>query len=572
LLAAPGGVGKSSLAIGMSVAVATAHALLDEKIWQDDLKCLYFNGEDGGTEMRRRIWAFCRKHCLAEQDLGQLLVAGAEDWRVQRLSFLRTEKGNSLLDEAGLAHLELLLESLRPDLIVLDPLVAFCGGGNVNDNAVMSLVMQALKRLATRFDCAVLIIHHTRKGGDLSSAEAISGASAIVNLARRAIMTVPMTLEEAKPLGVLPSQRSHYFKVVAAKSNLAPRSDDSPWYELSSIELPNSEPPTYPYGDGVQAVARVKLPLHNVASTPADQTIKKAILDTVDRGKLIDGQSYPYSPNVTGAKNERALLNDAMIAVANATAPQQWDHRDLEVVTECTIAAMKSEGCLVDDEIRSGRFRRGRGLRVDWSRTPWADAASNTGTGPSEDAAGDEPDQQGQAGTKPIDPGPMVNGSMPRSMNDQLPKQGGGQLPPFKGGIDHPPPAPVRNNHPCSPPRIRATAAVTEGPSPTKPCITQPPHPAAVNSEVAQPPTAPAPCPTTVPPSKTVAAPPDLWDGLDIPPFLRRALPADKNSDGSCARQVCRSSRSEYARQVSKKDNPGQCDHQRVLTRRRTVS
>src|SRR5262249_28947648 len=138
LLAAPGGVGKSSLAIGMSVAVATGRALFEEKIWQDDLRCLYFNGEGGGTEVRRRIWAFCLKHGLAEQDLGRLLVAGAEDWRVQRLSFLRTEKGNSLLDEAGLAHLELLLESLRPDLIVLDPLVAFCGGGNVNDNAVMS--------------------------------------------------------------------------------------------------------------------------------------------------------------------------------------------------------------------------------------------------------------------------------------------------------------------------------------------------------------------------------------------------------------------------------------------------
>jgi hypothetical protein len=516
LLAAPGGVGKSSLAIGMSVAVATGRALLDEKIWQDDLRCLYFNGEDGGTEMRRRIWSFCLKHGLAEQDLGQLLVAGSDDWRVQRISFLRTEKGNSLLDEAGLAHLELLLESLRPDLIVLDPLVAFCGGGNVNDNAVMSLVMQALKRLAIRFDCAVLIIHHTRKGGDLNNAEAISGASAIVNLARRAVMTMPMTQEEAKHLGVLPSWRSRYFKVVAAKSNLVPRSDDSPWYELSSIELPNSEPPTYPYGDGVQAVARVKLPLYNVASTPADQTIKKAILDTVDRGKLIDGQSYPYSPNVTGAKNERALLNDAMVAAANASAPHQCHPGDLPAVTERSVTEMKADGWLVEEEIATGRFRRGRGLRVDWSRTPWAD---NTGSGPSEQAVSDEPDLQGQAGTKPIDTGPMVNGSMPRSMNDQLPKQGGGQLPPFKGGIDRPPPAPASINSPCSRPHSRAAAATPK--LPTKP-YTQPSHAAAVSSEVARPPSVRAPCPTTSAPSKTVAAPPDLWDGLDIPPFLAR--------------------------------------------------
>ena len=49
-----------------------------------------------------------------------------------------------------------MLEAVKPDLVVLDPLLAFCGGGNVNDNAVMALVMRALKRLANKFDCAIL--------------------------------------------------------------------------------------------------------------------------------------------------------------------------------------------------------------------------------------------------------------------------------------------------------------------------------------------------------------------------------------------------------------------------------
>jgi hypothetical protein len=360
----------------MSVALATGHALLEEKIWENEQTSLYLNGEDSGTEVRRRTCAFCLKHRIAEQDLGQLLVAGADDWRVQRLSLLRTERGNSLLDEGGLSHLELLLESIRPDLLVLDPLVAFCGGGNINDNAVMSLVMRALKRLANNFNCAILVIHHTRKGGDLNNAEAISGASSIVNLARRAIMTVPMTTEEAKQLAVPPSLRPRYFKVVAAKSNLAPRTDDTPWYELSSIELPNSQPPTYPSGDRVQAVARVKLPQFSLPATSAhDLTIKKAILEVVDGGKLIDGKSYPYSPNVTGAKNERALLDDAMVAAAKASAPHQWPPGDLQAVVERSISKMQADGWLGDEEIKTGRFRRRRGLRVDWSRTPWSAAA-----------------------------------------------------------------------------------------------------------------------------------------------------------------------------------------------------
>jgi AAA domain/Primase C terminal 2 (PriCT-2) len=371
LLAAPGGVGKSSLAIGMAVAIATGKGSLQEKIWAEDLTTLYLNGEDSRTEMLRRIWAFCLKHGVAEQDLGRLLVAGADDWRTHRLSFLRTEKGSSLVDENGLAHLEAVLESLRPDLMVLDPLVTFCGGGNINDNAAMSLVMRAIKRLATKFDCAVLVVHHTRKGGDLSSAEAISGASAIVNLARRAIMTLPMSAEEEKKLGVLPSLRSRYFKVVASKSNLAPRLHDTPWYELCNTELPNSEPPTYISGDRVQAVARVHLPLPG-AMPSDDLTIRRAILNVVERGKNIGGQSYPYSPNTTGAKNARAILDDAIVAVANATG-QQWQGEDLRAITERSIKSLKSDGWLISKEIAgAGPFRRRQGLQIEWSKTPWA--------------------------------------------------------------------------------------------------------------------------------------------------------------------------------------------------------
>jgi AAA domain/RepB DNA-primase from phage plasmid/Primase C terminal 2 (PriCT-2) len=382
LLAAPGGVGKSSLAIGMSTSAAIGRRLLDEKIWSEGLKVFYVNAEDSGIEMRRRIWAFCLNHGVAEQELGRLLVAGADDWRVQKLSFLRTDKGASVLDDNGIAFLESLLEQLKPDAVVLDPLVALCGGGNLNDNAAMALVMRALKRLATKFDCAFLILHHTRKGGDLSSAEAIGGASAIVNLSRRALMAVPMTVEEAPRLGLLPSERSAYFKITASKSNLAPRSDDGAWYKLCSITLPNSEPPTYPSGDGVQAVKRVSLPLvMNAAESADQQKILRAILDVVGRGKVVGGEIVPYSPTVTGAKNERALIDDAMAAVQAATAPRTWLDADLRAATTRAIASLKSAGALVEEEIKGGRFRRGRGLKVARPQRPCADEKSDCAPG-----------------------------------------------------------------------------------------------------------------------------------------------------------------------------------------------
>ena len=376
VLAAPGGVGKTALATGVAIEIATDTVLLGEKIYRaQPLKVLFINGEDGASEIHRRVLAFCLAHAhkLGGQNLDRLYVAGADDPRVQRLSFLKTTDRNfSMLDQSGFQVLESALETLQPDLLVLDPLVAFCGGGNMNDNAVMAQVIRELKRLATKRDCAVLVVHHTRKGADDGNAEGISGASATVNLARRALMPVPMTEDEAKKLGVLPSERFRYFKLVDAKSNLAPRSADSPWYRLNSVELPNPEPPVYPYGDNVQAVQRVNLLVSQAAPATTDnQKIWDAIIDLVDRGKMIDGKSYPYSPSLAGAHNTRSLLDDAMAAVASATAPRQWPAGDLKAVTERAITKLRECGVLVEEEMPStGRFRRGRALRFDRSRIP----------------------------------------------------------------------------------------------------------------------------------------------------------------------------------------------------------
>src|SRR5262249_15630945 len=200
------------------------------------------------------------------------------------------------------------------------------------------------------------------------------GASAIVNLARRANMVVPMTAEEARELSLLPSQRAGFFKTVPCKSNLAPRSGDVDWYELCNVELPNPEPPTYMLGDRVQAVVRVKLPLLNSPLASDEPIIRRAILDTIEKGKMIDGTVYPYSPNITGAQNQRALLDDAMAAVANSTAPRQWHAGDLRSIVERTIKSLKSDGWLIETTITgAGRFRRGAALQVDWDRTPWAE-------------------------------------------------------------------------------------------------------------------------------------------------------------------------------------------------------
>jgi hypothetical protein len=368
----PGGAGKSSLAIGIGGTIAAGRELLGEKIYGTDLRVLLVNAEDSTNEIRRRVIAFSLAHGLVEQDLGRLCIAGADHPNVQAMSFLRVNAaGSSDLDTSGLVMLEAALEALRPDLVVLDPLIALCAGGNTNDNSSMALVMRALKWLATKFDCAILIVHHTRKGGDAGSAEAISGAAAIVNLARRAIMPVGISIEEAAKLGILASERHQYVRLIDAKSNLAPRASDAPLYRLHSVDLRNPEPPTYPFGDNVQAIVRVQLPLRPAGSGPTDEDkIRTVIVDLVQRGKVIDGKSYPYSPSAAGADNVRAILHDAISTAQTATAPRRWAAGDLEAVVKAIIKQLLKDGTLVALDMKDimpepGRFRRARGLQVN---------------------------------------------------------------------------------------------------------------------------------------------------------------------------------------------------------------
>jgi hypothetical protein len=239
----------------------------------------------------------------------------------------------------------------------------------------MSLVMRSLKALAIEFNCAVLVVHHTRKNAEAGAADAISGAASIVNLARRAIMPVTLSKEEAIEMGILPSERLRYIKLVDAKSNLVPRSADPTLYRLHGIDLPNEEPPVYPFGDNVQAVTRVQLSIQNRGMATDQQKIRQAIVDLVDRGKAIEGRFYPYSPSAAGADNSRALLSDAIAAAQAATAPRQYSAGDLEALVKRAIKDLHREGVLVSRPVKdlvqdAGKFRKAQGLKVDRSRMP----------------------------------------------------------------------------------------------------------------------------------------------------------------------------------------------------------
>lgn len=378
VLASPGGVGKTAIAVGMAVEIATGLSVVGQTLWCRDQKVLYIIAEDERTELNRRVFAFCRAHpgVMPQLPPARLFVAGVDDPQVRRISFLRPSTPNtSTLDDVGFAVLEDALRQLGPDVVVLDPLVHLCRNGNMNDNAAMAAVMGKLKDLAREYECAILIVHHTKKGADPGDAEAVSGAASIVNLARCAIMPVVLGDKECLEAGGLPSERSSYLKLINPKANFAPHGQEQV-YRLHNVELPNAAPPVYPHGDRVQAIA-LPDPLAAQSTLNLEQQARAVILPLVARGKDIGGALHPYTANNSGSNAERALLPDAMSALEAATS-RPWEGDDLREITKKAISAMLKDGTIVKKLVKElmakpGNSGRTQGLAVNRALAPVPD-------------------------------------------------------------------------------------------------------------------------------------------------------------------------------------------------------
>ena len=275
LLVAPGGRGKSSWLIALSLACASGRSLLGSHVFGGPLKVLYINAEDRLHELTLRLRAAMQYHGLTDVDLPGLFIAGADNLE---LTLIKVDRSAPALDPAGWQTLEGQVAACRPDIVVLDPLVALTGGATLNDNAAAALLMRGLVSLAAKYNLAVMIAHHTAKNRDLGSADAAMGAASIVNLARISLALEPLTENDAGKIGVAPWDAKSIFRVTGTKMNLAPASSSDRWFRLISVEMPNAAPPIYPNGDAVGVVEVFK---PSGTTSPFSQAMLDAVVNVI---------------------------------------------------------------------------------------------------------------------------------------------------------------------------------------------------------------------------------------------------------------------------------------------------
>jgi hypothetical protein len=115
-------------------------------------------------------------------------------------------------DEDGLDDMRIVMEEIRPILVVVDPLVAYMGGGvDMHKANETREVMAGMSRLAAEFKAAFVVIRHLTKGGRDKSIYRGIGSIDMTAAARSVIMVGrnPETPDEGRVLCHI-------------KSNLAP--------------------------------------------------------------------------------------------------------------------------------------------------------------------------------------------------------------------------------------------------------------------------------------------------------------------------------------------------------------
>jgi hypothetical protein len=151
ILAGPPKCGKSYLALGLGINVATGGKFLGARDILRPGRVAYWALEESATRTAKR--------------LRQLIETPTIN--LQNLEFMYALKP---MFSGGLSDISAYCEKYRPDVIVIDTLMAFVTGDKGSRRDVFRddyREIKALSDLAAKYDCALIVVHHTNKlGGD----------------------------------------------------------------------------------------------------------------------------------------------------------------------------------------------------------------------------------------------------------------------------------------------------------------------------------------------------------------------------------------------------------------------
>ena len=239
-LVAPGGVGKSSLALALGISVASNNDILNLGV-RKQANVLIINNEDSLDELKRRIAGITTQFGICTSSLEKTFFykSGYEK------KYMLSEMSEGCQKETAFAG-DLIKDMLDKDigLLIVDPFVSTHNAPE-NDNTAMDQVMSIYRKIAAKTGAAITLIHHTRKqdtkGSSAGNADIARGASALKDAVRVVATLTPMSKDEAKALTFDAQKRSRHFRLDLAKQNFSPACVSEMWFRMESCLIGNGE-------------------------------------------------------------------------------------------------------------------------------------------------------------------------------------------------------------------------------------------------------------------------------------------------------------------------------------------
>jgi RecA/RadA recombinase len=240
VLAGSGGGGKTSLAIGWALSLASGKPVMGERVGKPRRVLIW--SEDPPEELSKRVDAAMQIHGLTRADIeDRLLVVSIDELRITIARFSQELREVIAVDVAALKQ---IIVANKLDVLVLDP-IAELHELEENDNVQMSKLMGMVRSVARETKTAILLLHHASKAsvdaGKKSAATATRGAGAIVNSARVSMVLNEMTAKDAAAFGIPENERALYGELTRPKSNMGPRTFGGDFVKVELVPFGNGD-------------------------------------------------------------------------------------------------------------------------------------------------------------------------------------------------------------------------------------------------------------------------------------------------------------------------------------------
>ena len=240
VLAGSGGGGKTSLAIGWALSLASGKPVMGERVGKPRRVLIW--SEDPPEELAKRVDAAMQIHGLTRADIeDRLIVVSIDELRITIARFSQELREVIAVDAAVLKK---IIIANRLDVVMLDP-IAELHELEENDNVQMAKLMGMVRSVARETKAAILLLHHASKAsvdaGKRSSATATRGAGAIVNSARVSMVLNELTAKDAEEFGIPADERALYGELTRPKANMGPRTFGGDFIKVELVPFGNGD-------------------------------------------------------------------------------------------------------------------------------------------------------------------------------------------------------------------------------------------------------------------------------------------------------------------------------------------